>query len=358
MYSIIDGHAHGRDLKQTHKETLAHLFNVAKKLNIVYVGLMPNTDPSLTNEETVWKYLSLVVPHRPEINFGINMGVTADIRLFRKNIEFARKNPFIKAMKLYMGESTGDLAVTDYGDQEKIFRTASEKNLSIPLMTHNEDQKCLDRNRHKWDRNRPWTWNEARPGESEILSVAHALQLYEAYPFPGGLYFCHLSCPESVNMAHRAKKKGLKVYAATTPIYLLLDTELTQNLPNKNDPLLYKVNPPIRNKQRRLGMVQCLLNGMIDVIESDHAPHTLEEKLGEKPPSGLWNFPAWPRVIKWLETGLGMSRARIKELTFDTPRKIFDLDVKGKEMDDDKLIKSSKEAIKEYGPDLFEGILV
>ncbi|MCK4588810.1 MAG: hypothetical protein KAT77_00070 [Nanoarchaeota archaeon] len=352
MYSIIDGHVHGRDWKQAHKETLVNLFKLAEMINVVYVGLMPNTDEPLINEKNVLYYVSLA-PQDSSVKFGINMGITNNTELFKRNIEFAYQNPFVEAFKFYMGESVGNLAVTDYDDQEKAFKIAHQKQLAIPFMTHNEDQPCLEKNKHKWNPKKPWTWNDARPGKSEILSVKRALQLYEAYPFPGPLYLCHLSCPESVQLAYQYKEKGLNIVTATTPTYFLLDTEMLKFLPNDNNPLLYKVNPPVRSPLDRIGMLQCLIHGMIDVIETDYAPHKLEEKLGDNPLSGLRSFPAWPRVIHWLKNELGLSEEKIRDLTFNNPKKIFNLNVEGKEVKG--LEKISLKLVKEFDP--FAGIL-
>lgn len=110
------------------------------------------------------------------------------------------------------------------------------------------------------------------PAESEWQQIERDLAL--AKETGCAYHVCHISCKESVALLRRAKAEGLDVSCETTPHYLLLDDSMLE------DEGRFKMNPPIRSEADRLSLLAGLLDGTIDMIATDHAPHTAKEKAG------------------------------------------------------------------------------
>lgn len=127
------------------------------------------------------------------------------------------------------------------------------------------------------------------PGVSEAVQVARdcALAGYE----DGRIHICHVSARETVEEIRRAKERGVHVTAEVTPHHLLLTEDVIDGDP---DPARFKMNPPLRSEDDREALIEGLLDGTIDCIATDHAPHPADEK--ENP------FAAAPFGVIGLET--------------------------------------------------------
>ncbi len=128
------------------------------------------------------------------------------------------------------------------------------------------------------------------PGVSEAVQVARdcALAAYE----DGRIHICHVSSHETVEEIRLAKARGVKVTAEVTPHHLLLTEQAVSDDP---DPAKFKMNPPLRADEDRAALIEALVDGTIDCIATDHAPHPGDEK--ENP------FAAAPFGVIGLETG-------------------------------------------------------
>ena len=122
-----------------------------------------------------------------------------------------------------------------------------------------------------------------QPGEAEFKMVERDLELLAKY---GGHYHVlHASSAQTVELVRAAKKAGLKATMEVTPHHLLLCDE---DIPHELDPN-FKMNPPLRSRADQAALVEAFLSGDIDIVSTDHAPHTEEEKrLGfEAAPFGI-----------------------------------------------------------------------
>lgn len=154
--------------------------------------------------------------------------------------------------------------------------------------------------------------------ESEYAQIARDLELVRE---TGCAYHvCHISTKESVELIRRAKAEGLDVSCETAPHYLVLDDSFLQ------EDGRFKMNPPLRDKSDREALVEGVLDGTIDMIATDHAPHAAEEKSRglEKSAFGIVGLEtAFPVLYThFVKTGL-MSMERLVELLAEKPRQRF-----------------------------------
>ena len=134
--------------------------------------------------------------------------------------------------------------------------------------------------------------------ESEYKAVEREIETLRK---TGGRYhFAHISTKESVELIRKAKADGLKVTCETDPHYFSL-VKTNENLNNT----FYKVNPPLRNEDDRIAVIEGLKDGTIDVIATDHAPHSLEEK--QK------SYAEAPMGIVGFETAIGLAFTYLKK---------------------------------------------
>ncbi len=135
-------------------------------------------------------------------------------------------------------------------------------------------------------------------------------------------HVCHISCRESVELIRRAKAEGVSVTCETAPHYLLL----TEN--DLREEGRFKMNPPIRTEADREALIEGVLDGTIDMIATDHAPHSAEEKSRglEKSPFGIVGIEtAFPLLYTYLVRKGVISLDRLIELMIKTPRERFGL---------------------------------
>jgi dihydroorotase (multifunctional complex type) len=159
----------------------------------------------------------------------------------------------------------------------------------VPLCVHAENRQI----QHFWTnklkaegKNDPIYWESSRPWLCEAESIAHIMFLAET--FGTKLHIVHASTKQAVQMVRDAKARGLRFTAETQPHYLLrVDTDMKDVGP------LLKMNPPVRSKEHQDALWQGLLDGSIDMIATDHSPHTLEEKgcdvNGKMVKSAIWD---------------------------------------------------------------------
>ena len=135
-----------------------------------------------------------------------------------------------------------------------------------------------------------------------------------------GYHVCHISTKESVALIRKAKAEGLNVTCETGPHYLLLDDSCLQ------EDGRFKMNPPLRDKADREALLECLADGTIDMIATDYAPHSAEEKGGglEKSAMGIVGLEtAFPLLYTYLVKPGVISFARLMELLHDAPCRRF-----------------------------------
>ncbi len=318
---IIDPHVHFRDFKQSRKETVKHGLEVARDSGLSAVFDMPNTDPAITNREVLEARLKLAKDANvPDVFYGVYLGATAETEQLKRAAELYRKFfPRVVGMKLYAGESVGDLAVVNISEQLNVYRVLAEEGYDGVLGIHAESEHAMRKS--VWNPSNPITHCIARPPEAEVESIKEQLILYNDSKFPGKIHIHHVSCPESIELIQKAKKNGAKISSGVCPHHLFYNQEKM----NSDDGILWKMNPPLRQKGYNVKMLELLREGEIDFIETDHAPHSIEDKF-EKHMSGIPGLPWWPKFIEYLRMN-NFSDKKIEEITFENARKIFNIDI-------------------------------
>lgn len=317
---IIDPHVHFRDFNQAYKETVQHGLEVARDSGLSAVFDMPNTDPAITNRDVLEARLKLAKDANvPEVFYGVYLGATANTEQLKRAVELYRKFPQVVGFKLYAGESVGDLAVVNILDQMNVYRVLAEEGYDGVLGIHAESERAMRKS--VWNPSNPITHCIARPPEAEVESIKEQLILYNDSKFPGKIHIHHVSCPESVEIIGKAKKKGVRISSGVCPHHLFYNQEKM----NSNDGILWKMNPPLRPRGYNMKMLELLRDGKIDLIETDHAPHSTEDKF-EKHMSGIPGLPWWPAVVEYLKMN-NFSDKRIEEVTFGNAQKIFNIDI-------------------------------
>jgi dihydroorotase len=156
--------------------------------------------------------------------------------------------------------------------------------------------------------------------ESEWVQIERDLKLVEEIGC--AYHVCHISTKESVDIIRKAKAKGIDVTCETGPHYLILDDSDLQ------EDGRFKMNPPLRSKEDRLALIEGIVDGTIDMIATDHAPHSAEEKSRglEKSAFGVVGLEtAFAAMYTHLvKTGI-ITMDRLIELLVDNPRKRFDI---------------------------------
>ena len=187
------------------------------------------------------------------------------------------------------------------------------KSLNKLIVAHCEDESLL---------------REGKVRESEWRQIERDLKLADETGC--GYHVCHISCKESVEVIRDAKKSGVNVTCETAPHYLMLDTEDVRKGIAENPEAggRFKMNPPIKDPEDRKAMIEGALDGTVDMIATDHAPHSAEEKSKgfEKSLNGITGLEcAFPVLYTGLVRPGVMTLERLVEMMAISPRKRFGL---------------------------------
>ncbi len=319
----IDTHVHLRGFKESYKqENVKHGLEVARDSGVYVVCDMPNTDPTITTLGVVEDRLKLARDACiPEVQYKLFVGLTADAEQVKQAVEIYREFfPHVIGFKLYAGHSVGNLGVVKIHDQIKIYETLLKQGYEGLLVVHAEKQSLI--NEYRSGYRNPIFHCYARPEKAEIESVKDQLKLVHQTEFNGKLHIAHISSPRAVELVHEARQQGVNVSCAVTPHHIIYDWTQMQ------DPsgLLWKMNPPLRSPESKDQMLRYLRKGMIDWIETDHAPHNLDEKLNDPWMSGIPGLPWWPLFEEFLRYH-NFSDKQIFALTFENARKRLGIDI-------------------------------
>lgn len=336
---LIDPHVHLRDWKQAHKETIAHAFRVASQCGIGALFEMPNTDPALTARETILRRIRAADRARAIIReaqspqsapfHALYVGLTDNPEQVRHAAAVHRELfPRVIGCKFYAGHSTGRMGVTTVATQHTVWRALVAAGYRGVVAIHAEREDLLRPDFLKADD--PISHHAGRPPLAEVASVQTQITLAEAAGFRGTLHICHVSTPETLEIVNR-ERSGLpfSITAGVTPHHLLLDIERAASTDIIAAPGAlarrgtgYTVNPPLRDRATRLRLWDAVVAGGADWIESDHAPHTWEEKIAGA--AGLPGIPAFrylaDALVRLLEP------KRLRSMTGERVLDVFGID--------------------------------
>jgi len=256
----IDAHVHFREPGMTYKEDFGTGSLAAVHGGVTCVFDMPNTAPPTTTLSAIREKKALASA-KSLVDFGLYAGVRPGI-----DVQGMAKEAI--GFKLYMASTTGELLVSSL-DQVKA-ELAEIAFANKVLAVHAEDEKL----RRKEPENDLEDHLKNRSNECETSAIRKIREAAKGCK----LHICHVSAKESITLL----EDGKNLTSEVTPHHLLLDKD------NKTGPHS-KVNPPLRKREDRHALFKALQSGVFDVIVSDHAPHTMDEKKEdfEYAPSGM-----------------------------------------------------------------------
>ena len=325
---MIDTHAHFRDgKKQKHKETIIHGLYVAYRVGLDGVFEMPNTDPELTTTEAAEERIEMgdkaiesLEKVGMKIFHGIFLGVTDDPKQIEEVVGLHDKYfPRIVGLKMFAGHSTGNMGLTTEKEQKIVYQTLAKLDYRGVLTVHCENEDYIDSS--LWNYKDPISHTRVRPLQAETTSSSTQLILAQEANYRGTFNMAHISTPRSLLIIERQREYvNFKITCEAAPHHCVLYDELM----NKPNGIQLKMNPALRPKEMQESMLDSLIEGRINFIGTDHAPHTLAEKQGEKAASGIPVLPYYPRFIKLLREK-EMSEELIDKVTHDNAVEIFNL---------------------------------
>lgn len=184
--------------------------------------------------------------------------------------EIAKVKHQVVGIKMFMGSIAGDQLIEERDVQEQVFKIAAETKLLVAI--HAEDESSIRQNKQIIiQRVDPAVHSRIRSREAAINAVKRVIELAEKYG--ARTLVLHVSTREEVSLLREAKKKGLKIYSAVTISHLFLDESAY-----KKFGMLAKINPPLRTHEDTLALWEGIHDGTVDIVSSDHSPHTSREK--------------------------------------------------------------------------------
>ncbi len=281
---VIDPQVHFREPGREYKEDLGSGSRAAVKGGVTSFLEMPNTDPSTSNQAALDDKLRRAAD-KSVANYGFFIGATPD------NLDEINHASPACGIKIFMGASTGSLLVDKAEDLERIFANGSRL-----IAVHAEDEARIRARREQLKgRTDVAVHSDIRDNRSALLATELALALSRKYR--RRLHILHLSTHEEVELLRRDKPAW--VTAEVIPNHLLLNVNDYARLG-----ALVQMNPPIRRPEDNAALWAGLHDGAIDLIATDHAPHTLEEK--RKP------YPQSPAGMPGVETSLPLMLTEMK----------------------------------------------
>jgi len=333
---IIDIHSHLRDMGQSEKETFLTGTLAAAFSGITTVFNMPNTIPPAINAYQVKKWME-----KAQNNIYVNVGFIAGVpREFNFDEIISIIDLGVIGFKIYPIGSLNEIDWINYLNVQKILNISSK--LQIPIFIHPDWPLSFEEKDEIYENYMLEQFptlelhNNLYPVSMEAKYVNFVLENYykiivdldlspKDYPI---VHFCHISCKNSYSLIRKAldMNNTLKISFEITPHHLFLTNKIKISNPNYG-----KVLPPLRDEEHSLYLFKEIKEGHINLIGTDHAPHTLEEKRQGylDAPSGFPGFETYPLTLLDKVCRHELSLERFVRITSENPAKIFNLKNKG-----------------------------
>jgi carbamoyl-phosphate synthase/aspartate carbamoyltransferase/dihydroorotase len=274
---LIDVHVHLREPGGCHKEDILTGTSAALAGGYTMVLAMPNTNPALTDEDSL-NLIEKIYEEKAICDYGLYMGATQDNSSIIPPIASRTCG-----LKMYLNETFNALKLDKMDDWLKHFQKWP---LNLPICCHAEEQS--------------------------LAAILFLCELFDRH-----VHICHVSTKEDIYLIRLAKQKGLKVTCEVAPHHLFL-TDQESHLCNE----VCQVRPKLKSEDSRKALWENL--DVIDMIASDHAPHTYEEKQKLGSPG----FPGLETSLALLITAYKEGKITLEtiiEKCYTNPRKIFNL---------------------------------
>lgn len=312
---VIDSQVHFREPGNEHKEDLAHGSAGAAAGGVTAFFEMPNTSPLTITEEAIQDKLDRA-HGRSWTDYAFYVGgSTANV----DTLPELEKKPGICGVKIFMGASTGDLLSPDDATIEKILRAGNRI-----VAVHAEDNARLEERAHMVAGGAPVTMHpEWRDVEVCLKATQRVLNLAEKTG--RRVHVLHITTGQE--MALLAQHKHIASVEVLANHLTLAGPEDYERLGS-----LAQQNPPIRDASQRAALWQALAAGIVDVVATDHAPHTLEEKARPYPqsPSGMPGVQTLvPVMLDHVNAGR-LTLERFVDLTSASPARLYRVTGKGR----------------------------
>ncbi|MGL5428175.1 MAG: dihydroorotase [Cetobacterium sp.] len=274
---VIDAHTHMRDPGLDYKEDFETGSMACAKGGVTTFIDMPNTVPNTTTEE-ILTAKERNSEKRSYVDYGFHFGGS---RLDNSE-EIKKVKRRVASTKIFLNMSTGDMLVEEDKVLENLFKESK-------IVSVHAEEDMVDR----------------------------AIDLARRFRKP--LYLCHLSKKSEVEKLRAAKKEGLKIYGEVAPHHLFLDSTMANSL------LLMK--PELKEKEDNNALWEGLMDGTIDIIGTDHAPHTLEEKNSKV----TYGIPGVENSLELMlkELNKKIDMKTLQKVMSENPAKIFKIENKG-----------------------------
>ena len=304
---MVDVHVHLRQPGFEHKETWETGTRSAAAGGVTTVVDQPNTRPPTVEGPAFDRKRSYA--DDALVDFGINGGVTGD---WEPDSLFDR--PLFALGEVFLADSTGEMGIDESLFVDALERARQE---GVPVTVHAEDESLFDQSaRERTDAD---AWSAYRRADAEIRATRRACAL--AADRDTRVHIAHASTPESIDAAARTGST-----CEVTPHHMLLSRRHLDELGTHG-----RMNPPLRRERHRRKVFERVVDGTVDVVATDHAPHTCQEK-----DAGIWDAPSGvPGVETALPLLLAQARQgtlgfdRVRDLTARNPAAIFGLPHKG-----------------------------
>ncbi len=322
---VIDVHVHFRVPGGEHKEDWSHGTQAAYAGGVVYVCDMPNTTPAITTAAGVRDKameIDRTAPHA--IAHGLYIGATEDNL---EEIQAADRDGLICGVKVYFGTSTGHLTMNSL----PALRALMEARLGVPIVIHAEDDAVIAAARAAYEAEHGAitdiaAHSDIRSRDAAVSALETILALVKETAATN-VHITHISTAQEVELIRAAKQAGLSVTCDVTPHHLTFTVADYAQHGTR-----IRCNPPIREQADVDALWEGLRDGTIDIVASDHAPHTLEEKAAteyDAIPSGV---PGVQTLLPVLVDGVlsdKLSWEKLVAVTSTNPSQRFQIPVRG-----------------------------
>lgn len=307
----IDDQVHFREPGLTHKEDLTTGSRACAKGGITTFLEMPNTVPATTTQARLEEKLALA-SRKSLVNYGFYIGATT------QNLAQLQRADRTPGIKIFIGSSTGDLLVDEQHALEQIFAQTT-----LPITAHCEDETSVRANAARFaDTHDVADHSRIRDHQAALIATRRAIDL--AHRHRHRFHVLHVSTAGETELL--ADHRGL-ITGEACPHHLLLNTGDYAQLGT-----LVQMNPSLKTCHDNTALWQALANGRLQVIATDHAPHTLEEKRQTYPasPSGV---PAVENSLALILNEVNRGRCTLQQVVHwmcEAPARVWDIVGKGR----------------------------